>query len=49
MDDQMFLVHKTCGEAFDSLETAASHISESGDPTCDLDPNFYLLPESEAM
>lgn len=42
--EQMYLVHQQCGEAFDSMETAAAHSCDGSGQTL-----WELLPESEAM
>jgi hypothetical protein len=43
--EQVYLVCRQCGEAFDSMESAAGH--EPG--RCGSDQGWDLLPESEAF
>ncbi len=43
MDEKLYLVCRECGEAFDSIEAAFTHMCELGDAT------YAILPESEAM
>lgn len=44
-DEQMYLVCRQCGEAFDSMKTALDHLPIG----CGSDQGWDLLPESEAM
>ena len=43
--EQMYLVCRQCGEAFDSIDTATSHLPIG----CGSDQGWDILPESEAM